>query len=186
MNTICVYCGASKGFLQEYSDAAEALGVEMARRNLGLVYGGGSVGLMGKVSSAVHTSGGTVLGIIPKELEPAEISGLTPGKVMVTLDLHERKKNMFRLSDAFIALPGGFGTLEELLEMITWQQLGFHSKPIGILNVSGFFDSLLRFFSEAVQAGFVSRQAEQALLVSRNPSDLLEKLSSFHLSNQKR
>ena len=185
MKKICVYCGASKGLGREYSDAAEALGVEMARRNLGLVYGGGSMGLMGKVSSAVHKSGGTVLGIIPKELEPVEISGLTVGKVVVTRDMHERKKNMFTLSDAFIALPGGFGTLEELLEMITWQQLGFHSKPIGILNVNGFFDSLLCFFSEAVLAGFISQESKDAILVSTSPSDLLDKLSSFRVTDHK-
>jgi len=176
MTKICVYCGSSNGILDVYSIAAEELGVEMARRDIDLIYGGGSVGLMGKISSAVHVSGGSVLGIIPEQLHPVEISGRSIGEVLVTRDMHERKKRMSALADGFIALPGGLGTLEELLEMLTWRQLGLHLKPIGILNIDGFFDDLLKFIKKAVNAGFISPQSERLLIVSTTPSDLLDKL----------
>ena len=176
LKQICVYCGSSVGLNSEYARAAENLGRELVQRNFGLVYGGGSVGLMGKLSKEVHERGGSVLGIIPKKLLPKEISGETSGELIVTEDMHERKKYMSTLADAFIALPGGFGTLEELLEILTWHQLGLHAKPVGILNVSGFFDSFLRFLDDAVAAGFISETARQIPVVGTTPTELIEKL----------
>jgi len=176
LKQICVYCGSSMGLKDEYANAAENLGRELVERNLGLVYGGGSVGLMGKVSKVVHEQGGSVLGVIPKMLRPKEISGETHGELIVTEDMHERKKYMSTLADAFIALPGGFGTLEELLEIITWHQLGLHAKPVGILNVNGFFNSLLAFLDDAVSAGFISETARQILVVGATPTELVAKL----------
>ena len=117
--------------------------------------------------------------MIPEQLKPIEISGETRGEVIVTKDMHERKQHMSSLADAFIAMPGGFGTLEELFEMITWKQLGFHSKPVGILNVDGFYDALLKFLDESVSLGFISKSARELLFVAESPDELLNKLSSF-------
>ena len=130
---VCVYCGSSVGSNSSYSVAARLLGGELVKRGISLVYGGGSVGLMGSLAEAVNSDGGSVLGIIPYSLEPEEISGKTPGQVVVTSGMHERKTQMAARADAFIALPGGLGTLEELFEIATWRQLGHHEKPIGIL-----------------------------------------------------
>ena len=179
LRRICVFCGSSTGLKAEFVNAAEALGTKLACRNIGLIYGGGSVGLMGVVSQSAHNQGGAVIGVIPEQLKPIEISGETRGEVIVTKDMHERKQHMSSLADAFIAMPGGFGTLEELFEMITWKQLGFHSKPVGILNVDGFYDALLKFLDESVSLGFISKSARELLFVAESPDELLNKLSSF-------
>jgi uncharacterized protein (TIGR00730 family) len=176
LRTVCVYCGSSKGDKEEYSRAAKRLGEELVDRNIQLVYGGGSMGLMGDVASAVQQRGGRVVGIIPKHLEPSEISGKTYGEVLVTENMHERKMHMANLADAFVALPGGFGTLEELLEIITWRQLNLHSKRIGVLNTEGYFDSLLHFFDQAVSAGFINSEARDMLIQAETPELLIEKL----------
>lgn len=179
--TICVYCGSSPGKSECFSLAVEQFGHELVRRQLSLVYGGGSVGLMGKLARVVSSGGGQVLGIIPESLHPTEISGETPGRVMVTKTMHERKTHMADLADAFVALPGGIGTLEELFEIATWRQLGHHSKAIGLLNVNGFFDTLLKFIDELVSAGFISYETRALFIVESEPRVLLDKLSQCGL-----
>ncbi|KAI7839678.1 hypothetical protein COHA_006487 [Chlorella ohadii] len=141
---IAVFCGASSGGSPVYVEAARALGEEMVRRGIGLVYGGGNVGLMGAIAETVGKGLGeqSVIGVIPAALEPREISGTTVGEIRVVPSMHERKAIMFDESDAFIAIPGGYGTLDETLEITTWQQLGYHQKPVGILNINGFFDKV--------------------------------------------
>jgi len=176
---LCVFCGASSGSRSVYSDAAKALGDELIRREVGLVYGGGSVGLMGIVSNAVHTQGGKVLGVIPEELAPREVSGESPGEVILTSSMHARKALMFENSDGFIGLPGGLGTLEELFEVITWQQLGYHEKPIGLLNIEGFYDSLLGFLDHLVREGFVRESARRIVLVASTPAELIDQMEGY-------
>jgi len=163
-----------------YVDAAENLGLEFTKRNIALIYGGGSIGLMGRIANAVHNGGGKVLGVIPAALEPEAISGITPGRVVVTSDMHERKAIMAANSDGFVALPGGFGTLEELFEIITWRQLGEHAKPVGLLNVSGFFDSLLAFLQEVVDAGFISTAVLSNLLIDSDAARLLDRMNNYN------
>ncbi|KAG2685596.1 hypothetical protein I3760_10G132300 [Carya illinoinensis] len=148
-------------------------------RNIDLVYGGGSVGLMGLVSQAVHDGGRHVIGVIPKTLMPREITGETVGELKTVADMHQRKAEMARHSDAFIALPGGYGTLEELLEVITWAQLGIHDKPVGLLNVDGYYNSLLSFIDKAVEEGFISPNARQIIVSAPTPKELVKKLEEY-------
>uniref|UniRef100_A0A9I9DY92 Cytokinin riboside 5'-monophosphate phosphoribohydrolase n=1 Tax=Cucumis melo TaxID=3656 RepID=A0A9I9DY92_CUCME len=143
---ICVFCGSSPGKKTSYKDAAIELGKELVSRDIDLVYGGGSVGLMGLVSQAVHNGGRHVVGVIPKTLMPREITGETVGEVKAVADMHQRKAEMARRSDAFIALPGGYGTLEELLEVITWAQLGIHDKPVSRIVECGWILQFLAVF----------------------------------------
>ncbi|XP_014618526.2 cytokinin riboside 5'-monophosphate phosphoribohydrolase LOG7 isoform X1 [Glycine max] len=150
--------------------------VYMVERRIDLVYGGGSVGLMGLVSQAVHDGGRHVLGVIPKSLMPREITGDPIGEVRAVSDMHQRKAEMARQADAFIALPGGYGTLEELLEIITWAQLGIHSKPVGLLNVDGFYNSLLSFIDKAVDEGFISPKARRIIVSAPTAKDLVREL----------
>ncbi|KAJ6708093.1 CYTOKININ RIBOSIDE 5'-MONOPHOSPHATE PHOSPHORIBOHYDROLASE LOG5 [Salix viminalis] len=162
---VCVFCGSSTGKRNCYSDAAIELAQELVTKRLDLVYGGGSVGLMGLVSQAVHRGGGNVLGIIPRTLMSKEITGETVGEVKAVADMHQRKAEMARNSDCFIALPGGYGTLEELLEVITWAQLGIHDKPVGLLNVDGYYNYLLTFIDKAVDDGFI-KPSQRNIIVS--------------------
>ena len=145
MKRVCVYCGSSPGIKPEYREAARVLGQELARREIGLVYGGASIGMMGEIADTVLGNGGEVIGVMPQALINKEVShpGLTELKVVKSM--HERKATMADLSDGFIALPGGLGTVEELFEILTWAQLGFHTKPIGLLNVLGYYDSRAGF-----------------------------------------
>jgi len=176
---VCVYCGSSTGNRPEFVDAAKALGAELAARGVRLVYGGGSIGLMGAVSTTAHARGGSVLGVIPTALEPVEVSGGSVGEVMVVKDMHERKAAMAAASDAFVAMPGGFGTLEELLEMITWQQLGYHKKPVGVLNIGGYFDLFLQFLDQSKECGFIRPEARAIVVVGATPSELLDALERY-------
>ncbi|KAG6519445.1 hypothetical protein ZIOFF_022939 [Zingiber officinale] len=146
------------------------------QRNIDLVYGGGSVGLMGLVSQAVHDGGRHVLGVIPRTLMPREITGVTVGEVRAVSGMHQRKAEMARQADAFIALPGGYGTLEELLEVITWAQLGIHDKPVGLLNVDGYYNSLLCFIDKAVDEGFIAPAARHIIISAPTAHELLSKL----------
>lgn len=171
-----MYCGSSSGNKASYQEAAVELGKEMVERRIDLVYGGGSVGLMGLVSQAVHDGGRHVLGVIPKSLMPREITGDPIGEVRAVSDMHQRKAEMARQADAFIALPGGYGTLEELLEIITWAQLGIHSKPVGLLNVEGFYNSLLSFIDKAVDEGFISPKARRIIVSAPTAKDLVREL----------
>ncbi|XP_044463482.1 cytokinin riboside 5'-monophosphate phosphoribohydrolase LOG8-like isoform X1 [Mangifera indica] len=149
------------------------------RRKIELVYGGGSVGLMGLISRTVHDGGCHVLGIIPKALMPLEISGESVGEVKTVSDMHERKAAMAREADAFIALPGGYGTMEELLEMIAWSQLGIHKKPVGLLNVDGYYNSLLALFDNGVEEGFIKPAARHIIISAPTAKQLLEKMEQY-------
>ncbi|GMY28123.1 cytokinin riboside 5'-monophosphate phosphoribohydrolase LOG5-like [Fagus crenata] len=176
---VCVFCGSSSGKKNCYSDAALELGQELVSRRLDLVYGGGSVGLMGLVSKEVHRAGGHVLGIIPKFLMGKEITGETVGEVRPVADMHERKAEMGRQSDCFIALPGGYGTMEELLEVITWAQLGIHDKPVGLLNVEGYYNYLLSFIDTAVDDGFIKPSQRNIIVSAPNARELIQKLEEY-------
>ncbi|KAI3917076.1 hypothetical protein MKX01_003525 [Papaver californicum] len=177
--SICVFCGSSQGKKSSYQEAAIELGNELVAKNIDLVYGGGSVGLMGLVSQAVHDGGRHVLGVIPKTLMPREITGETVGEVRAVADMHQRKAEMARQSDAFIALPGGYGTLEELLEVITWAQLGIHDKPVGLLNVDGYYNTLLCFIDKAVEEGFISPKERHIIISAPTAKELVVKLEEY-------
>ncbi|KAL7137214.1 hypothetical protein ABFS83_10G077900 [Erythranthe nasuta] len=173
---ICVFCGSSSGKKPTYQEAAVELGKELVERKIDLVYGGGSVGLMGLVSQAVHDGGRHVLGVIPRTLMPLEITGQTIGEVRAVSGMHQRKAEMARQADAFIALPGGYGTLEELLEVITWAQLGIHRKPVGLLNVEGYYNSLLSFLDKAVDEGFISPTSRRIIVSAPSAKQLVREL----------
>lgn len=179
MKNICVYCGSSPGRLETYSDGARALGQALVARDLGLVYGGASVGLMGLVADAVLQLGGRVIGVIPQALERKELAhkGLT--ELHITDSMHERKMRMAELSDGFIAMPGGIGTFEEIFEIWTWAQLGFHAKPCGLLNVAGYYDGLTAFLDHAVAEQFVKPPHRTILLVEQQPDALLDRFAGY-------
>jgi uncharacterized protein (TIGR00730 family) len=174
---VCVYCGSNSGSRPAYERAAWEMGAALARRGLELVYGGGRVGLMGAIADAVLAEGGKVIGIIPEALVAKEVAhrGLT--ELRVVNSMHERKAMMVELADAFIALPGGFGTLEEFCEVLTWAQLGLHQKPHGLLNVEGFYDPLLSFFDHAVAENFVRPAHRSLVLAEKEPDRLLDLLA---------
>ncbi|KAF3323861.1 cytokinin riboside 5'-monophosphate phosphoribohydrolase LOG1-like protein [Carex littledalei] len=176
---VCVFCGSSSGNKPSYQIAAIQLGHELVERNIDLVYGGGSVGLMGLVSKAVYSGGRHVLGVVPRTIMPREIIGETIGEVKSVSGMHQRKAEMARQADAFIALPGGYGTLEELLEVITWAQLGIHDKPVGLLNVDGYYNSLLSFIDKAVDEGFIMPSARDIIVSAQTAHELLSKLEEY-------
>ncbi len=181
IRTLCVYCGSSTGHDPAYGEAARALGRQMAERGLSLVYGGGHVGLMGMIADAVLDAGGEVTGVIPSALMDAEVGHERLTRLHVVNDMHERKALMAELADGFIALPGGIGTLEELFEVMTWLQLGYHAKPVGLLNVLGFYDALLGFLDQQRDAGFL-RAEHRALLIADNaPASLLQRMQAFDM-----
>ena len=179
MKRICVFCGSSVGARAEYAEAARALARELVRRGLGVVYGGGSVGLMGILADAALAEGGEVIGVIPRGLARKELlhTGLT--ELRVVESMHERKATMAELADAFVALPGGLGTLEETLEVLTWSQLGIRRKPVALLNVRGYWDALLELLGRAVEEGFVRREYLGLLLTGEAPGELLERLTTW-------
>lgn len=176
---MCVFCGSSQGNKTSYHDAAIELAKELVARDIDLVYGGGGIGLMGVVSQTVHHGGRHVIGVVPKTLMTPEIIGETVGEVRPVADMHQRKAEMARQSDAFIALPGGYGTLEELLEVITWAQLGIHHKPVGLLNVDGYYNSLLTFIDQAVEEGFINPRARRIIVSATTAQELMEKLEGY-------
>jgi uncharacterized protein (TIGR00730 family) len=179
MKRICVFCGSSPGKRPEYHAAAEEMGAELVRRNFGLVYGGGNVGLMRVIADAVLKAGGEAVGVIPENLMAREVGhkGLT--ELHVVRSMHERKALMADLSDAFVALPGGFGTLEEFCEVATWTQLGLHTKPCGILNVMEYYSSLLAMFDHAVEERFLKPENRALVLARESPADLLQALEEW-------
>ena len=179
MRRICVFCGSRPGVNPAYRAAAEALGQMLAERSIELVYGGGNVGLMGIVADACLAAGGKVVGVIPRALLEWEVGheGLT--RLEVVDSMHTRKARMAELADGFIALPGGFGTFEEFCEILTWGQLGFHVKPMGLLNVNGFYDPLLALFDYAVSEGFLRPQNRAMALADTNIERLLGTMSSY-------
>jgi len=180
MTKVCVFCGSSPGVDPAYTKAAAALGGFLAARRVTVIYGGGNVGLMGILADSVLAAGGEVIGVIPEALLAREVghTGLT--KLHVVRSMHERKALMADLADAFIALPGGFGTFEELCEIITWSQLGLHQKPCGILNVKEFYTPLLHFFDHAVSERFIRPQHRAVVLVDENIENLWEALTKYH------
>ncbi|XP_057769155.1 cytokinin riboside 5'-monophosphate phosphoribohydrolase LOG5-like [Salvia miltiorrhiza] len=177
--SVCVYCGSSSGKRDCYREAAVELGQELVSKRLDLVYGGGGIGLMGLVARAVHGGGGRVLGIIPRPLIGKEKTGETIGELTVVADMHQRKAEMARHADCFIALPGGYGTLEELLEVITWAQLGIHHKPVGLLNVDGYYNYLLTFIDKAVDDGFIKPSQRHIFVSAPNAKELVQKLEEY-------
>lgn len=173
---VCVFCGSSPGRSPSFATAAAGLGRTLADRGIDLVYGGGSVGLMGVVADAAVAAGGRVIGVITESLADHEIAHHGLDRLDIVPTMHERKARMAELSDAVIMLPGGFGTFEEFAESVTWVQLGIHDKPCGILNVDGFFDHLLTFVAHAVDMGFISPGRAGAIVVSDDPESLLDAL----------
>ncbi|MEO7497603.1 MAG: TIGR00730 family Rossman fold protein [Massilia sp.] len=179
MRAIAVYCGASAGATPRYADAARAMAQALVEHNIGLVYGGGNVGLMGVIADEVLRLGGEVSGVIPRALLARELghTGLT--RQFVVKDMHERKAMMSELSDGFIAMPGGLGTLEELFEMLTWSQLGIHHKPVGLFNVGGFYDGLVGFVGHQQAEGFVRAEHAALMLVEAEPVALVRRLQGW-------
>ena len=174
--SICVFCGSNAGVTPVYAEAATALGETLARQDIRVVYGGGSVGLMGALASAAMRAGGEVIGIIPAALDRREIANRTITELHVVETMHERKALMAELSDAFISMPGGYGTFEELFEVVTWAQLGIHDKPIGLLNVAGYYDPLLAFLDSAVATGFLRSEHLDLLVRDSDIDALLERM----------
>lgn len=181
MRRVCVFCGSNVGARPAYADSARALGRLLVERGLGLVYGGGNVGLMGVVADAVLEAGGEVIGVIPHALMAREIGHLGVTTMHVVDSMHERKALMAEHADAFLALPGGVGTFEELFEAITWTQLGLHAKPCGLLNVDGFYDELLRFLDHAWTEGFIKPETRAIVKASADPAALLDLLAGAEL-----
>ncbi|MEA5457767.1 TIGR00730 family Rossman fold protein [Arcicella sp. LKC2W] len=178
MKNILIYCGSSAGHNEIYKKTATQVGETLAKQGLSLIYGGGSVGLMGTVADAILANGGEAIGVIPSFMEPWEVQhkGLT--ECIVTETMHTRKQIMAEKSDAVIALPGGWGTLDELFEILTWRQLGLHKMPIGVLNTNGFYDDLLKMLEKMVSEGFLKEANLQMLIVDDNIDSLLEKLKN--------
>ena len=177
---ICVFCGSSAGFDAVHRDTATKFGALLARETIALVYGGGSVGLMGAVADAVLASGGDVIGVIPRFLATRELLHEGVSDMRVTHDMHQRKALMAELADAFVALPGGLGTFEELFEVLTWAQLGLHRKPIGLLNVAGYFDPLVAMLDRAITDGFCKERHRELFVVESEPVRLLARLREHH------
>lgn len=179
MRRICVYCGSSAGFDPVYKSAAIELGTFLAAQNISLVYGGGKIGLMGALADAALAGGGEVIGIIPHHLIAMEVGHRQLTSLIAVDSMHARKHQMAELADGFIALPGGIGTAEELLEVFTWLQLGIHAKPVGVLNVNGYFDHLLQFLAHMEQTGFFKRAHREMLLIDQSPAALLDQMRGF-------
>lgn len=179
MKRITVFCGSSLGKDQMYRDEAFLLGQTLAKQQIELVYGGAKVGLMGAVADGVLNQKGTVIGVLPAFLENKEIAHQAINQLIIVNTMHERKAKMNELCDGVIALPGGFGTLEELFEMLTWAQLGLHKKPIGILNINGFYDSLIQLIQSMVENGLLKEENQKMLIVSNSIEILLEKMKNY-------
>ncbi len=176
MRRLCVFCGSRNGADPAFADAARRLGTAMARKGVGLVYGGGGIGLMGVVADAVLEAGGEAIGVIPHALEEKELGHARLTEKKVVGSMHERKALMASLADAFVALPGGMGTLDELCEIVTWAQLGIHQKPCALLDVGGYWDSFLAHLDRAVAAKFLEKAHRDMILVESEPERLLERL----------
>ena len=186
MKRICVFCGAKTGNGREYRDAAHELGRVLVSEGVGLVFGGGSVGLMGVLADVMLEAGGEVVGVIPERLATKELRHTGVTTMHVVESMHARKALMAQLADAFIALPGGLGTFEELFEVLTWAQLGFHSKSTGLLNVAGYFDPLMRLIDHAAEEGFLKPACRELLCLEERPEMLLTRLRTHQMPHVKR
>jgi uncharacterized protein (TIGR00730 family) len=180
MKRICVFCGSSPGASPEYLQAATQLGYTLANKKIGLVYGGAKVGMMGRIAEAALEQGGEVIGVIPKGLVEKEVSFTGLADLRVVDSMHERKAIMADLSDGFIALPGGLGTLEEFFEVATWAQLGLHPKPCGLLNIRHYYDKLMDFLDHMVTEKFVELEHRSMILIDEDPERLLQKFETYH------
>jgi uncharacterized protein (TIGR00730 family) len=176
---ICVYCGSGAGGHDEYAEAARALGRALVERKISLVFGGGRIGMMGVLAETVLAGGGEAIGVIPKHLEEKGLALTTVTSLRIVETMHVRKALMAELADAFIAMPGGFGTAEEFFEALTWAQLSLHVKPCGLLNTKGYFDHLIRFVDHAVQEAFIHPTHRELMLVDHDPDVLLAKLAAY-------
>jgi uncharacterized protein (TIGR00730 family) len=179
LRRLCVFCGSGSGIDPCYVEAARIVGGILAAESIGLVYGGGRTGLMGEVADAALRAGGEVIGVIPEHLQAREVAHTGLSDLRVVGSMHERKKTMADLADGFIGLPGGLGTLEEFFEVATWSQLGIHTKPLGLLNVRGYYDLMDAFLGHAVEEGFLHEQNRALIAISDDPSVLLAALRSF-------
>jgi uncharacterized protein (TIGR00730 family) len=179
MKRVCVYCGSGVGGHDAYAEAARALGRALVARGVGLVFGGGRIGMMGILGATVLAGGGEAIGVIPKHLEEKGLALTSVSSLRVVEGMHARKALMAELADAFIAMPGGFGTAEEFFEALTWAQLALHLKPCGLLNIKGYFDYLIRFVDHAVQEGFIHPAHRDLMLVDSTPEALLDRLASY-------
>ncbi len=179
MKRICVFCGSNTGTNPAFLQAAEEVGVFLARQNIELVYGGGRIGLMGKIADTVLAAGGKVIGIIPESLAVKEVAHQSLTELRVVDSMHERKAMMAELADGFIALPGGFGTFEEFCEIVTWSQLGIHRKPCALLNVEGFYDNLLAMFDAATGQNFIADDHRRLVLSETDIEKLYEQMKNF-------
>ena len=182
MNTIkriCVFCGSNPGTRPAYTEFAQQLGKVIVSHGMGLVYGGGSIGLMGIIADTVLKEKGEVIGVIPHALSSKEFAHTGLTELRLVSSMHERKAMMVELSDAFIAMPGGFGTFDELFEVLTWAQLGLHAKPIGLLNAKGYFDLLLKFINQVLAEGFIQEKHRHLIIASNDPEKLLRSLISY-------
>jgi uncharacterized protein (TIGR00730 family) len=179
MKSICVYCGSADGLAEEYLQAARRTGAMLAGQHVTLVYGGGRTGLMGAAADGVLENGGAVIGVIVESMNTQALAhpGLT--RLEVTPTIHQRKSRMYELADGYIALPGGYGTLDELFETLTWLQIGEHQKPVGLLNVAGYYDPLLAMLDRAEETGFIFPEHRRALLCSSSPEELFTLMSSY-------
>jgi uncharacterized protein (TIGR00730 family) len=179
MRSVCVFCGSSVGANPAYRQAAAALGREIAHRNLRLVYGGGNVGLMGVIADAALAAGGQVVGVIPQGLKSREVAHSGRTELIVVGSMHDRKARMAELADAFIAMPGGYGTFEEFCEVLTWTQLGIQAKPCGLLNVNGYYDPLLALFDRAAKERFLKPENRALVLTGTTGAEMLDQLAAW-------
>ena len=178
---VCVFCGSKCGISSIYSEAAAALGAELVQRRIGLVFGGGSVGLMGVLADTVLAGGGEVIGVIPQALATKELLHPRVPDMRRVRDMHERKSLMAQLAEAFIALPGGYGTFEEWFEVVTWAQLGFHRKNIGLLNIGGYFDPLIELIDHAISEEFIDPSHRDLIVIEASPASLLDRLAAHEM-----
>lgn len=176
---VCVYCGSSPGKNPAYSRAAVSLAKAMCERDIGLVYGGAAVGIMGVIANAVLEAGGEAIGVIPKSLAVKEVAHNNLTEQHIVASMHERKAMMAELADGFIALPGGWGTLEEIFEILTWAQLGFHEKPCGLLNIEAYYDNLIRFLESSFEQEFVNQLCRPMLIEACEPGVLLDQFAAY-------
>lgn len=183
MKSVCVFCGSCSGSKAIYRETATAMGQAIAKRGMRLIYGAGNVGLMGIVADAAIKAGGEVIGVIPKFLVDKEVAHFGLTEMIIVNSMHERKARMADLADAFVALPGGFGTFEELCEVLTWSQLGLHNKPCGILNVAGYYDPLLALFDQAVTEQFLRSEYRSLVVSATDVDQMLKELESYRREN---